>query len=287
MGTSTSKGIDRDFVAKRLKDLQKTNRKSDMIWKPSAKEETIRIVPYKFNRRNPFIELYFHYNIGDRTILSPVSFNRPDPIFEVAQKLKGTNDKEQWKMGKKLEPKLRTFAPIVVRGKEHEGVKFWGFGKTVYEELLGYIADPEWGDITDPVTGRDMKVSSKKNEGQDFPTTTVRIQPNQVPISTDRELLQRIVDSQIDITELYEEKTYEELEAVLRSHLNPDEKPAENQPTSTPAEQPQTETKVEETQEAPAETQEPAPQAESGDDTPMSPDAVNDMFGDLFENDNK
>ena len=26
---------------------------------------------------------------------------------------------------------MRTFAPVVVRGKESEGVKFWGFGKTV------------------------------------------------------------------------------------------------------------------------------------------------------------
>ena len=38
-----------------------------------------------------------------------------------------------------MEPKLRTFVPIIVRGQEGDGVRFWGFGKTVYQEILGYI----------------------------------------------------------------------------------------------------------------------------------------------------
>ncbi|MAP03164.1 MAG: hypothetical protein CMF85_05080 [Candidatus Marinimicrobia bacterium] len=53
-------------------------------------------------------------------------------------------------MGRSLMPKMRTFVPVIVRGEEAEGVKFWGFGKEVYQELLGVIADPDYGDITDP-----------------------------------------------------------------------------------------------------------------------------------------
>jgi len=44
---------------------------------------------------------------------------------------------------------MRTFAPVIVRGEESQGVKFWGFGKTVYQELLSIIADPDYGDITE------------------------------------------------------------------------------------------------------------------------------------------
>ena len=36
-------------------------------------------------------------------------------------------------------------------------MKFWGFGKTLYQELLSIIADPDY-DITDPVNGRDVVV---------------------------------------------------------------------------------------------------------------------------------
>ena len=64
--------------------------------------------------------------------------------------------------GKKFaEPKLRTFVPVIVRGEEGEGVRFWGFGKTVYQEILGYITDPDYGDITDPTSGRDLTIEYK------------------------------------------------------------------------------------------------------------------------------
>ena len=59
--------------------------------------------------------------------------------------------------------KLRTFVPVVVRGEEGEGVRFWGFGKTVYQEILGYIG-PDYGDITDPTSGRDLTIEYKSEE---------------------------------------------------------------------------------------------------------------------------
>ena len=50
---------------------------------------------------------------------------------------------------------MRTYAPVVVRGEESQGVKFWGFGKTVYQELF-HNSHPDYGDITDQVSGRDV-----------------------------------------------------------------------------------------------------------------------------------
>ena len=52
---------------------------------------------------------------------------------------------------------------MIVRGEENEGVKYWGFGKTVYQELLSII-DPDYGDISDPVSGRDVVVEFKTKE---------------------------------------------------------------------------------------------------------------------------
>ena len=128
--------MDISLALKRFNSLQSNTKKSDSIWKPANGKSQIRIVPYKFNKDIPFIELYFHYNINNKTYLSPMSFGRPDPIVEFAEKLKRTGDTDDWKAGKKMEPKLRTFVPVIVRGKENEGVKFWGFGKTVYQDIL-------------------------------------------------------------------------------------------------------------------------------------------------------
>ena len=81
--------MDISLALKRFNSLQNNTKKSDSIWKPANGKSQIRIVPYKFNKDIPFIELYFHYNINNKTYLSPMSFGRPDPIVEFAEKLKG------------------------------------------------------------------------------------------------------------------------------------------------------------------------------------------------------
>jgi len=122
-----------------------------------------------------------------------------------------------------MEPKLRTFVPVVVRGKENEGVKFWGFGKTVYQDILGYIADPDYGDITDPMTGRDivLDVQSAEESNAAYPTTTIRIKPTQTKLSDDPAVVQQLLENQKNITELYQELSYAELKSVLENWLNP------------------------------------------------------------------
>ena len=80
--------LDINAIRGRLNKLQNTQRKTDALWKPTPGKHQVRIVPYKFNPDNPFIELYFHYNINNKTYLSPQSFGRPDPIVEFADKLK-------------------------------------------------------------------------------------------------------------------------------------------------------------------------------------------------------
>jgi hypothetical protein len=215
--------MDISLALKRFSSLQNNTKKSDSIFKPANGKSQVRIVPYKFNKDIPFIELYFHYNINNKTYLSPMSFGRPDPIVEFAEKLKRTGDTDDWKAGKKMEPKLRTFVPVIVRGKESEGVKFWGFGKTVYQDILGYIADPDYGDITDPNTGRDivLEVMSAEESNASYPTTTIRVKPATSKLADSPEAIQQLLDGQKEITELYQELSYAELKSVLENWLNP------------------------------------------------------------------
>ena len=213
--------MDLNAIRKRLSQLQTTNNRTSSLWKPQPGKTQIRIVPYEFNKDNPFIELFFHYNLNNRSYLSPISFGRPDPIEEFAQKLKTSGNRDDYRLGKKLEAKMRTFAPIIVRGEEKEGVKFWGFGKTVYQELLSVISDPDYGDITDPLNGRDVNVEFKTAEetGATFPSTAIRVKPVTAPISEDKNILELVSDSQRELTEIYQEKTYDELTEILNDWL--------------------------------------------------------------------
>ena len=244
--------MDLNAIRKRLGQLQTTNNRTSSLWKPQPGKTQIRIVPYEFNKDNPFIELFFHYNLNNRSYLSPISFGRPDPIEEFAQKLKGSGNKEDYQLSKKLEEKMRTFAPVIVRGEESQGVKFWGFGKTVYQELLSIIADPDYGDITDPVNGRDVVVEfiSAEESGASFPKTNIRVKPNQTPISDEPSVLEKVKTSQKDITEIYQEQSYEDLTNVLNEWLNPSEEQAEEEKEDTVSTSDLQTSKVKDTSEA-------------------------------------
>ena len=222
--------MDLNAIRKRLGQLQTTNNRTSSLWKPQPGKTQIRIVPYELNKDNPFIELFFHYNLNNRSYLSPISFGRPDPIEEFAQKLRASGNKEDYQLSRKLEAKMRTFAPVIVRGEEKSGVKFWGFGKTVYQELLSIIADPDYGDITDPVNGRDVVVEflSAEETGASFPKTNIRVKPNQTPVSDEPDILE-LVKKQQDIREIYQEQSYDDLTEILNEWLNPDETSSEEE----------------------------------------------------------
>ena len=267
--------LNMDALKKRLQALKASNKKSNLLWKPTEKEQTIRIVPYKHQPDNPFIELYFHYDLNGKTYISPVSFGKPDPIMEVAQELKNSGDKESWKMGKDLEPKLRTFAPVIVRGKEGEGVKFWGFGKTVYETLLSNIADESCGDISHPTEGRDVVVWAEKEEGKKFLTPKIRIKMSRSKVISDdaedrQDLLNKIAEEQPDITEIWELKSYEELQEALNKHLNPEEEDAGSNG------------KTEEKSETETKSPEPAATETKAEPVTVKDGDINEAFNNIF-----
>ena len=214
--------LDLSKIKNRLNSLTNTNQKSNLIWKPNPGKQVVRIVPYKYAPENPFIELKFHYNINNKTYLSPDSFNRPDPIVEWSNRMKKTGNKEEWQLGRKMEPKMRTYVPVIVRGEEDQGVRFWGFGKNVYQELLSIISDADYGDITDPVNGRDIVVEFRTAEesGKSFPETTIRVKPNtSTAIDPSKKDL---LGKQTNILDLFPELSYDQLKAVMDAWLNPE-----------------------------------------------------------------
>jgi len=229
--------MDLDAIKSRLNQLQNTQ--TNAFWKPQPGKSQIRIVPYKYDKNNPFSELFFHYSlVPNKTVLSPLSYGRPDPVQQFADKLKSTGNKDEWIQGKRIEPKMRTFVPVVVRGEESEGVKFWGFGKTVYQELLGIIADPDYGDISDSMTGRDIVVERQTpaEAGNQYGKTTIRVKPNVNALSDDSNLLTKLLEEQPELKELYQEPTFDELKGHLSNFLNPSDSNSDTGETETKSE---------------------------------------------------
>jgi hypothetical protein len=214
--------LDLTAIKNKLTQLNKQDDKKQNLWKPEAGKTRVRIVPYIHRKDNPFLELYFHYDIAKRSMLSPITFGNSDPIVEFAEKLKKTGDKDEWLMGRKIEPKMRTYVPVIVRGKESDGVKFWGFGKQIYTELLSIVSDDDYGDITDLMTGRDIDVEFTPAASADaFPKTTIRVKPNATAATEDKAIAEKIMNQPL-ITDIFPEPTYEELEKALAEWMNPE-----------------------------------------------------------------
>jgi hypothetical protein len=226
--------IDLEAIRRKLNNLQTQTGRQDNLWKPEPGKNQVRIVPYQHNKENPFIEMYFHYDLGKKNYLSPVTYGEADPVEEFAQKLRNTGKSDDFKLARKLTPKMRCYVPVIVRGQESEGVKFWGFGKQVYTELLGFIADPDYGDITDVKAGRDIVVEFTPAEGAgQYPKTAIRVKPNQTAATTDSNVATKIVEGQKDIYEIFRKNSYDDLKNVLEEWLNPEGEVEQVQETAT------------------------------------------------------
>ena len=230
-------------AAKRTVKKTSTNtnpRLKELVWKPDEGENLIRIVPNQYQEGTPFIKLTFHYQFtatinGEEknvTYISPSNFGKPDPVIELSERLQKSGDRKLWGQGKQLEPKARTYVPIVVRGKEEEGVKFWGFGVQIFDQLVTAMDEPDYSEMIDLNNGNDIKVefipAEKSNkisqDGRRFPDTKIFIKPKSRPvISADnpkaKEILEKITTKQPNLMEAWTCPEYDVLSKALENFL--------------------------------------------------------------------
>jgi hypothetical protein len=221
-----------DLIKNKLTELsspkggsQKANEKALSFWKPTVGKALVRFVPSNRNPENPFTELYFHYGIGKRTIISPSNFGEKDPIIEFSKELRKTKDPENWKMAKKLEPKMRVFAPVIVRGEEDKGVRLWEFGKEIYQSLLSLAADEDVGDFTDIMEGRDMKVETigPDTTGTAYNKSTILPAMKTSQLTNDNGLLTKWLETQPDPVSFSKRYSFDEIKQFLTEWLSPEE----------------------------------------------------------------
>jgi len=218
-------------IKNKLQEMQTKPRKkmdrSDyekIFWKPQIGKQVIRVVPSKYDAQNPFKEAYFYYGIGANIMLSPATFGEPDPIKLFVKKLRSTNDKDNWSLARKLEAKLRIFAPVVVRGEEDKGVRWWEFGKNMYLEFLQMAEDEDIGDFTDVNDGRDFTVDTVGPEvtGTKYNKSSLRPKTKITPLSEDPSKVKEWLENQPDPLEIYTKFTFEQMKENLQRWLEPE-----------------------------------------------------------------
>jgi len=209
--------MDINKLAEKLAKLNSTRNEFADIWfKPSEEEQRIRIIPYP-HQNDPFIEVYFHYNIGNaKSLVCPREMEgKSCPICDLADEIKNKGGDDNYKLFLDYKAKMRVYVPVIVRGKEEDGVKLWGFGVNIYKELGGYMVDPDWGNIADPVQGHDISVRmipvGKPGNDTKYPKTVMKLKPNKTQLGVDLEDIPNYLE-----TAIFQSKEYSELVDILR-----------------------------------------------------------------------
>ncbi len=212
-------------VKAKLDALTNQVNKRSLIWRPTRGQEmAVRIIPYRHGP-DPFNELYFHYDIGSvKTILCSNSNNYPDKqecsICEYAKfLLKERNDKN-YALYKRLKSRLRVYVPVLVRGEEDAGIKFWGIGKSTYTTIANFFIAPDYGDLSDPLRGRDIKVKAIEPSPQ-YIYGQVNIMPaaNPSKLCINNELAMSLIKECPNVFDAFDKMNHDEIKAALEQFI--------------------------------------------------------------------
>jgi len=130
-------------------------------------------------------------------------------------------------MAKSLFVRQRFFSPVIVRGEEDLGIRAWGYGKTIYEVLLGLVLNPDYGDITHVDEGVDFTLTYTlpKTKGA-FPQTNLVPKRKSSALAKTKGAIKELLESVPDIDSLFQRKDPAEVKAILESFLSPSAGPS-------------------------------------------------------------
>lgn len=213
--------LDLEKIKQRQANLQGRGSGGTDFWKPEDGEQQIRIVPTEDG--DPFKDYWFHYNVGaSRGFLCPKrNFGDNCPVCEFASKLWNSHtegDPGAGEEAKKLFARQRFFSPVVVRD-QHDTPKVWGYSKTVYEQLLNMVFDPDYGDITDVMEGNDIKLVYSKPAGRRFPVTEIRVRPHKTALFDSEDQISAALNNIPEFSTLFEKKTSGEVQEILDQYV--------------------------------------------------------------------
>lgn len=218
--------MDIKAVQERLKQLEggsssenKTKIDYSVYWRPTEEGDyTIRILPNKKDPKYPFEDVELYWNLKNKPI-SPKAWGEEDIVEDYRIKLfkKGTDEAK--KIAKNLFPSNKSYAQIIVRGEEDNGVRILELGFNQVKALLKYATNPEYGDFTDEVNGYDFTVTATRKEGNKTLTLSFVPARNNSPISSDKKLVKKWLTEQPDVLEHLWKPDESYLKKILKEYI--------------------------------------------------------------------
>ena len=171
-----------------LSGNQKQGEKQKINWaKLGIGTYDVRFVPLTDGNGNalaqPFFEVSYYDNkdLSERRFPSSAQFGLEDPIKETAMELAKDKSREAWLVRKKLTPKERYYAAIVIRGEEEKGLQVWELSPKLCKDIYGILVHPDYQDedMFSIETGYDftVTVSATDKMFNNYPVKEIKLQP--------------------------------------------------------------------------------------------------------------
>ena len=175
------------------------------FWSPPQGATTVRILPEVGDMPFFYQEAGQHY-LPDRTQVTCPNFTSegdlPCPICELVSELYRGTEADK-KMAGELRVRKSYWMNIVVRkagdrgGDTAEGPFIFTPGVTIFTDVASLIANPDYGDITDPEDGFDITITRTGEKMETKYSVVARRMPN--PLHVDNDEFNRILDTAADL----------------------------------------------------------------------------------------
>ena len=223
----------RDALRKQFDNVDKNDFGSNpLTWRAPVNKDgspcqsKVRILPYHHAEDgNPFQEVHFFFDIGralkKKDLVDPLlSYGIDNPLSDFVDDIR----QDDFNLWRALNSGMRINVPVLVRGEEDKGVRFWGFGKKTFKAIFHIIMnneDYEDVDVTDPLEGRDLIIITSKDGGAQYYETGVSFREKSTPVIysaknvADKAAIKDVLASVPNIREVFPPLDNEELTQLI------------------------------------------------------------------------
>lgn len=213
---ATKKKSLKQRMKEKKEELKRKSSNSSILRQKEEGTMRVRILPVGEDTEFVFEITQFWLGKDVGSCISPVTLGEPCAIMEKYTELKESGDESDKEIAKKLMPKRRYVIPVLVykddKGKTvntEDSGKLLQVTGGLYQSIIDlYLDEDEWGDMTDPKEGYDLKIT---REGLGMTDTEYSVQPcKNTPIN-------KAFRKEIDLEKMVraEVATYEETETKL------------------------------------------------------------------------
>lgn len=150
----------------------------------------IRLIPPFGAREEAWVKFKKSFKVGPNKNSVAPKWDSTCRLKKAHDELLQRGDEASKKEADAMYPKNRVGYWVIDRAAEQEGPQFFDTNVNVHRDVLGIISDPDYGDISDPVSGVDLTINyvPKEKTKNGFPDWAVLPKRAATPLGTPEQI---------------------------------------------------------------------------------------------------